>query len=199
MSDAIYPTIPGLSWPVLKAPRFNNSVQVAADLSELRALFASTPVYDFTLKYDLLRDDVSNAELASLGGFFMARFGTWDSFLFMDPDDSVATTQLFGTGDGVTTDFQLVRSFGTWSEATKNIGTANIYKDAVLQSANYTLHANGVVAFSVAPTAAVALTWDGTYYYRCRFKQDVQEFRKFMDQLWDAGVVEFVGSLGSKI
>jgi len=199
MSDAIFPSLAGLSWNSTKAPRFNTKIQTSVNLTEVRATFASAPLYDFTLSYDLLRDTTGQQELRSLAGFFMARYGSWDSFRYQDPDDSTVVAQAFGTGDGVTTEFPLVRSFGTWVEATKNIATAAIYKDAVLQSANYTLAANGTVTFTPAPASNVSLTWSGTYYFRCRFGQDVQDFRQFMRQLWDARTVQFVGSLGLKI
>lgn len=201
MSDALYPSLAGLTYDTVKAPRFNTGVQIAVDLSELRATFASTPVYDFTLAYDLLRDSISHQELKSLAGFYMARFGAWDSFLFQDPDDSVALGQAFGTGDGVTEDFQLIRSFGDWNEPTKNIGSADIYVDAVLQTptTDYTRSSTGLISFTSAPAANTSLTWDGVYYFRCRFTNDTTEFNQFMRQLWEAKVVQFVGTLGTKI
>ena len=55
------------------------------------------------------------------------------------------------------------------------------------------------IDFTPAPGANVALTWSGTYYFRCRFQQDQQEFKEFMRQLWEAGSVKFRGSLGRKI
>jgi hypothetical protein len=43
--------------------------------------------------------------------------------------------------------------------------------------------------------AGSALTWTGSYYYRCRFLQDTLEFNEFMNSLWEAKKVEFIGSL----
>lgn len=200
MSNVPLPTLAGLTWNTTKAPRFNTQVQTAVDLSELRASFASTPIWEFTRSYDLLRDNVANAELRSLGGFFLARYGSWDSWLFADPDDSVALLEPFGTGDGVTANFPLKRAFGVFTESVSNVANAPaIYKAGVLQSANYTVSNLGVVTFTPAPGANVALTWSGTYYFRCRFKEDAQEYRQFMSKLWDARLFEFVGSLGVKI
>ncbi|EPO9608287.1 TPA: DUF2460 domain-containing protein, partial [Acinetobacter baumannii] len=36
-------------------------------------------------------------------------------------------------------------------------------------------------------------------YYRCRFKDDTQQYVNFMHKLWKAGKVELIGSLGNKI
>ncbi len=200
MSSALYPTLAGLTWNNTKAPVFNTKIQRSVTNSELRAAFAVTPVWDFTLTYDLLRDDTANNELKTLMGFFLARQGSFDSFLYADPDDYLAVLQNFGTGDGVTTQFQLRRSIGPFSEEVCNFANApSIYKGGVLQSANYSVAANGVVTFTPAPGSNVALTWSGTYYFRCRFQQDQQEFKEFMRQLWEAGSVQFRGSLGTKI
>jgi uncharacterized protein (TIGR02217 family) len=200
VSNANLPTLPGLTWNTTKAPRFNTEVQSSVNLSELRASFACTPVWEFTRSYDLLRDNVANNELKQLGGFFLARYGSWDSWLFLDADDSVALLEPFGTGDGVTTQFQLQRAFGAFNEPVKNVANApSIYVAANLQVSGYTVSNTALVTFSNAPAANAALTWSGTYYFRCRFKEDVQEFRQFMNKLWDARTFDFIGCLGSKI
>ena len=200
MSNALFPTLAGLGWDVQKSPEFNTQVQRSVSLAELRGSFASTPLWNFKLHYDVLRADSLNAELQRLAGFFCSRYGSWDSFLFLDPDDGAATAVPFGTGDGTTTDFQLMRAQSYFSESVSNIGTApSIYKATVLQSSGYTVDSTGLVSFDTAPADGAALTWTGSYYFRCRFKNDMQEFNQFMRQLWEAQSVEFVGSLGVKI
>lgn len=201
MSNVLLPTLPGLAWNTKKTPEFNTGVQRSVNLSELRASFSSTPVWNFERDYELLRDDATT-ELAQLVGFFLARYGAWDSWLFADPDDSIALLMPFGTGDGSTTAFQLKRALGVYSEAVSNIAAApSIYKAGVLKTVttDYAISATGLVTFTSAPANGAALTWSGTYYFRCRFKNDMQEFEQFMSKLWDAKTVEFIGSLGTKI
>ena len=48
-------------------------------------------------------------------GFFNARKGSFDNFLFDDPTDDTASSQNFGTGDGVTANFQLTSTYGNGS------------------------------------------------------------------------------------
>jgi len=201
MGNALYPTLAGLTWNNKKVPEFNTIIQRSVDLSELRGSFTSTPVYNCTLTYDLLRDDSTWNELDSLMGFFLARQGKFDSWLFLDDSDSVALLEDFGTGDNVTTGFQLTRSLGAFTEDVKNIGLSpSIYKAGVLQSGgNYSINSTGLVTFVSAPAANAALTWSGTYYMRCRFKEDTSEFNQFMYRLWEAKQVEFIGSFGTKI
>lgn len=198
MSDDVFPTLPGLAWDVVKAPEFSTGVQRAADMSELRASFSTAPVWHFKLKYDVLRDDTLNNELKQLGGFFLSHYGRWDSWLFTDPDDSVATGQVFATGNGSATKFQLTRAFGAFNEP---VAAANITQMTVANTptANYTLAANGAVTFVSAPSANAPIAWTGTYLFRCRFTEDTMEFAQFMRQLWEAQTVEFVASLGTKI
>jgi hypothetical protein len=55
-------------------------------------------------------------ELQTLGGFFLARQGSYDSFLYSDPTDNAATNQTFAAGDDVTTAFTLARAWGGFIE-----------------------------------------------------------------------------------
>lgn len=198
MSNALFPTLAGLTWDTVKTPTFNTLVQTAVDGSELRCSYQSTPVWEFQLSYDLLRDDTIFNELKTLGGFFLNRHGKFDSFLFLDDDDSSAQYQVFGTGDGSTTEFQLIRSFGNFTEQVSNIQAGpSVYANAVV--ANATVGSTGLVTFNSAPAVGANLAWIGRYYYRCRFKEDAVDFNQFMRRLWEAKTVEFIGSLGTKI
>lgn len=198
MSDAVFPTLPGLSWSVFKEPRLNSKVQTAADLSELRLQLASTPVYKVRLTYDVLRDTALHDELRTLGGFFLARGGKYDSWLFSDPSDSNVSQQVFGYGDGVTANFSLIRSFGEFNERVSNVNAITSVRVANTPTSSYTVSA-GVVTFDSPPESAAVLDWTGSYYYRCRFAQDSQEFENFMRRLWAAQSVEFLANLGTKL
>ena len=204
MSNAVFPILAGLQWNIKKTPIFNTIVQRSASLAELRGSFTSAPVYVYQLSYDVLRDTVAYNELKTLMGFFETRDGSFDSFLYADPDDSSAVVAPFGTGDGVTVAFQLTRPYGDATQPVTNLaGNASIYANAVLQTSNYSVSNLAVVTFNTAPAANVPLTWSGSYYYRCRFGDlstyDALDFNQFMHQLWEAKTVVFTGSLGTKI
>ena len=202
MSNAVYPTLAGLSWNSTKTPLFSTKVQTSVNLTELRASMSSAPIYDIVLAYDLLRDNSTFDELHTILGFFMARYGSWDSFLYLDPDDNLATSQSFGIGDGTTTVFQLQRSLGFFAEKVCNLlGAATLYVGGVLQTSGYTINATGLVTFTVAPANGQALTWSGSYYYRCRFDDAATPFalNQFMTKLWELKAVQFRGTLGQKL
>src|SRR5207248_7346462 len=127
---AIFPSLPGLGWSVVKSPRFATRIQRAVNGRELRALDQPNPIWSWTLTYPLLRDKWDTRgpmgfgggigtgydELRTLAGFFLQQQGAFQPFLFDDPTDRSVTAQLLGTGDSSAIAFQLVRAMGNFAE-----------------------------------------------------------------------------------
>jgi uncharacterized protein (TIGR02217 family) len=211
MSDAVFPTLAGLAWGVIKQPQYKTTIQKAVSGRELRLAFMLYPMYTFKLQYNVLRDDRSTNntsapkdELKKLLKFFLARRGSFDSFLFTDPTDCAVTQQVFGAGNGVDKTFQLVRAYGVlgdgFVEPVENLnGAAQIYVNGVLQESGYNISSTGAVTFTVAPALGVSLTWTGQYYFRVRFEMDSAEFNNFMYDLWELKKCDLYGSLQNKI
>ena len=130
-------------------------------------------------------------------GFFLSVQGGFQTFLFDDPtDDAVSTEQQFGTGDGTTTSFQLGRTLisgGFFEPIVAPNTVTGIWLGGVLQSpSNYTVDAaTGIVTFTTAPPASTDIFWTGTFYFRCRFDDDMAEFDNFMLGLWRAKQIKF--------
>jgi len=219
MGNSIFPTLPGLGFSVTKKPQFITKIQKSVNGRELRAKYSTSPLWNYSLSFEFLRDTVWQSELDSLAGFFLQRFGSWDSFLFQDPDDYIASGSQFGVGDGATTSFQLTRSFGGFSEPIYNVAslvdlTASMWTTGAAYfwprkkstpkmwsytPPPYTISSTGMITFSYPPTAGQPLYWNGTFYYRARFLHDDQEYEKFMYQLWTNKKCELLASLGNKI
>lgn len=209
MSNVVFPSLPGLQFDIVKQPMFNTKVQRAVSGKEYRAAFMQYPLYTFTLAYDLLRDAAAFQEFQKLLGFFNARQGSFDSFLFLDATDSAAASQNFGTGTGTATAFPLRRTYGaggfTANDLVQNVltitsvfdGTHNVPPGA--GAGNYTVDSVGTVTFGTAPGAGNAITWNGTYYYRCRFVADTLDFNQFMNGLWELKQLQFIGSPQNKV
>jgi hypothetical protein len=97
MSNAVYPTIKGLKIDVLKTPTFNTIIQTGANEYETRIRQTVNPIYKWTLIYEWLYDQFPSAnntqpfapytDYQTFLGFFLARAGQYDSFLFPDPTD----------------------------------------------------------------------------------------------------------------
>lgn len=205
MSNAVFPSLIGLTSNVTRRPTWTTNILETVSGREIRGTYQIYPMYEFELAYDVLRDAKNGTDLATLIGFFLARQGSFDNFLYSDPQDSSVTTMNFGTGDGVTTQFQLTRTYGstfTFAEPVQNVnGTPQIFVNGVLQTVttNYTLSSTGLVTFVTAPGSGLALTWTGSYYYRCRFLEDKMDFRKIMLGLWSIDKVSFIGSPGNYV
>jgi len=223
MSNAVFPTLPGLTFDVGKSPMFSTDIKTSVSGRELRRANWVYPIYQISLTFEFLRDDSVFNELKTLLGFYMQRQGSFDSFLFRDPDDSRISLQPLGTGDGVTTQFQLIRSFGGTTESVPNIASiddgasmwaadpanapmwaadpanAPMWADIVYTSTDYTINASGIITFNAAVPSGTVIVWSGSYYYRCRFADDQLDFNKFMQQLWTLKTCNLIGSLGARI
>lgn len=199
MSNAVFPGyLPGLTPKVTQAPEFRTLVQEAENGAELRLALRSFPKWTFQLEYEFLRDQAIYPELRTLVGFYLARLGPADSWLFQNPDDYQVTGQVCGVGNGATLDFPLVRAFGPFVEPVFEPDVITAVTVAGVITA-FTLQPYGVVRFASPPASGAAVAWSGTFFYRARFSDDHIDPEKFLDKLWKLGKLQFVASLQDKI
>lgn len=185
MSEVLFPTLAGQTWPRLRTSRFSTVVKRAAGrrFALAQQLY---PTHLIRINYSFLRP----ADLATLRGFFLARRGRADDFLFDDRDDRQVTDQPFGLGDGSTTTFQLVRSSEGFAEPVYALDGAPAVK--VAGSPTAVSHDGvGRVTFAGPPANGAALSWSGTYRWRVAFTKDDAEVEEFMRQLYVQKSVEF--------
>jgi len=202
MSNAVFPVLPGLTWDIPTSPQFNTKVHRAVSGYEVRAAFMTYPLWKFALKYEVLRDNAAFNELKTLAGFFNARQGQFDSFLYVNPSDSSVTASQFGVGTGTQYIFQLSRSYGGYVEPVHNLnGAPSIYVNGVLKTltTDYSISATGLVTFLSSPPNGASITWTGSFYYRCRFLADTVDFNQFMKNLFNVNKLEFIGSPMNKV
>lgn len=195
MSSAVFPTFVGLKWGTSRTPMWKTAVRETVSGREYRTRFQATPRYLYKLSYEVLRETTGYAELKSLIGFFNNRAGAFDTFLYTDADDSAVTAQVFGAGDGASTQYQLVRTFGGFVEPVYDTnGAPAIYINGTLRTVgtHYTINGSGGVTFTTPPASGAVLTWTGSYYWRVRFRQDQTEFSQFLQKLWEAKTVELI-------
>jgi uncharacterized protein (TIGR02217 family) len=191
MSNAVFPSLIGLTYPVVKTPRWSTKVQTTVSGKETRLNLWSYPIWEYTLGYDMLRSDAVNFELQQLAAFYNARSGSYDDWLFNDPDDNTVANQSFGTGNGVTTAFQLVRAYGGYVEPVRGINAISSVNVNGTTTAAYSVSATGLLTFTTAPASGAALTWSGTYYWRVRFMDDHIDLNKVVNQFWDLKSLKF--------
>lgn len=190
MSNVVFTPPKGLTYPVKKTPRFSTLIQSpASGRGELRVPLYNYPLFDFDLQFSYLpgAEQIVSSDAEYIMGLFGQMQGCYDTFLFSDPNDNTATNQLFATGDGTTTVFQLIEAIGNMTCIVQNLNGSATIKDNGT-TVTPTVSSTGLVTFSVAPLAGHSLTWSGQYYYRLRFVEDsLADLEEILYQIWDLG------------
>ncbi len=198
MSTAVFPSnLKGLGFDFKRSPIWSTTRVRSASGKSTTIGYWSSPMWQYELTFNFLRDDPTEAELAALRGFFNARRGQFDTWLYRDPDDNTTTGAHIGLANGTNKDFQLVRNMDGFIEPmlAPNVVSA-VYVAGVLQNpSTYTVNPwgsakPGVVTFNTAP-ASGAVTADFTYYFPCRFDDDTLDLAKFLYKIWKAQSVRF--------
>jgi uncharacterized protein (TIGR02217 family) len=193
LSNVVFPVLNGLTWSRYKTPGFSTKIQTAISGKEMRAPYWTYPRWTFKLKYEFIEDNgTTEGDLQKIAGFFLSRKGSFDDFLYQDPEDYIVTDQTIGVGDGVTTEFQLIRSFGGFVEPVFGIdaATLKLYLDG-LETTAFTVNNYGLVTFTTAPDSSAAITADFNFYFRCRFTKDEMELEEFVQALYQLNTCEF--------
>ena len=120
--------------------------------------------------------------------FFYARRGALHGFRFKDWTDFEATGEAIGTGDGIETDFQLIKTYsdagGSYARTillpvTSPTTTVAVYVNAVLQTVitDYTIETGGIIRFTGGsiPPASDPVTADFEFDIPVRFNEDKLE------------------------
>lgn len=198
MGLATFPSLVGLTFPVNKTPQWKTDFQRSFSGKVTTLARYSYPIYKWELAYEVLRADAANLEFQTLLAFYNRVNARANPWLFTDPDDRQVTAQEFGTGDGATTEFQLLRAItgsgaNVWLDPVFGPLTWTIYDNGVALSspADYSVSATGLVTFTAAPAAGHALTWTGTYAWVCRFGEDSATFAQFAHNFWENKKITF--------
>ena len=178
--DILYPFPLGKTASV--RPEFSTSVMVTASGHERRNSLWS----DARLHFDVGPGIRSENELAELISFFRARRGAARGFRICDPFDHssngmtgtpAVADMLIGIGDGATTDFPLLKRYGSGDEpqirriSRPRSETLLIGVDGV-QRTDYALLDHGVVRFASPPPAGAQITAGFLFDVPVRFEED---------------------------
>lgn len=135
------------------------------------------------------------SDFETLFGFINLHGGEAESFLFqglntIDGAKFVRQGEVIGTGDGATTDFQLVRDIGGWKEY--------VYwpqGDVVINVAGLPVSATDLgkgVYRITAPTAGQVVSADFTFAYRVKVDADDIDFNNWMAYFWECGTLPLI-------
>ena len=169
-------------------------VELASGDEERNASWAnSRRRYDAA--YGIRRAD----DLAAVVAFFEARNGRLYGFRWKDWADwksclpsgtPAATDHSIGTGDGTTTDFQLVKVYASGSQSwtrtiTKPVaGTVKVAIDGVEQTTGWSVDTTtGIVTFTTAPATGAAITAGFEFDVPVRFDTDTLDVTLDIERL----------------
>ncbi|AZB66184.1 TIGR02217 family protein [Cereibacter sphaeroides] len=168
-------------------------VELASGAEERNASWAnSRRRYD--VAYGIRRAD----DLAAVVAFFEARNGRLHGFRFKDWADfksclpsqtPAATNQPIGTGNGSATLFQLTKRYTSgaqsWTRAiTKPVaGTVAIALNGTPQASGWSVSATGLITFTTAPAAGIAITAGFEFDVPVRFNTDVLDVTLDLERL----------------
>ena len=197
----ILPAFPGISWPRdMSWGNFDTTIQKSVS-GKIAGSYPNivNPTRRYTLSISGLDSSgnspaLTNNSLQLLVALFHQCYGRALPFQYTDPEDTVATAQQFGTGDGTTTVFQLTRTlFGFVEAVFAPLGAPQIYVNGVLKTltTDYTISATGKVTFVVPPPLGQAVTWTGTYAWWCHWDTDSLDTSEFFSNLHEAQKLSF--------
>ena len=196
MSDLIFPTLPGISWNIVRTPLWATRVQTSISGRQSRQADWTYPRYSWELDYDFLRSGPGYSELQTLVGFVNQMQGGFATFLYRDDDDNAVAGQQIGTGDGTTTSFPLIRTYGGFIEP---VGRVNAISAVTVGGATESftvtydagIESGSAITFATAPVAGTVVAASFSYYWRCRFSEDTTDFTKFLYGLSSVSKLKF--------
>lgn len=200
MSNEIFPNLPGLAWGATKTPVFATKVQEAVSGREVRLAQRANPLWKISMDFDYLSEKrvLGVSQLENLLGFFTRHRGGFESFLYEDATDKDVTDQAIGSGNGVNKSFQLVRTWGGFTQPVTNINSIVNVKVGGVATAAYTV-SRGLITFTTAPASGKLVTWTGSYFYRAKFADDELEATNEIYKIWSASGIELLADLGARL
>lgn len=172
--DILFPLALGREAEV--TPQFSTAIVTSAGGQEMR----NASWAEARTRYDVAPGVRSEADIATLLGFFRARMGPARGFRLRDPFDFSsggasfgASDQMLGFGDGVSVGFALVKQYG---DAVRRItrpvaGSVRVAVGGV-ETAAFTLAAGGSVVLDAAPGVGVAVRAGFLFDVPVRFAED---------------------------
>jgi uncharacterized protein (TIGR02217 family) len=199
MTLPIFPTLPGLSWPVKRVPTFKSNVQEGLSGRRSGQRYQLEPRWAYDIPIEFARDFSGLTEFRELVSVYLACYGAFGTFLFNDRQDNAVTAQLIGFGDGTTQRFFLARTAFGFAQriagaALNGIPTLSVGGLAQSPSA-FSIDNYGMITFTGAPASGAAVTWTGAFYWICRFADDQLDLTQFMNNWWEVRSLKFATEL----
>lgn len=170
-----FPDIRRFAWESTKAQKWETTSQRSAS-GRMRTLTSQLyPNWTITASYNALTDE----EARQLQGFAASVKGSFEPFLWLDPEDYQEKGHPLVMLDD--TRYQATMKQGEHAEPVEYIENVTVYIDGIKQnSSNYTVD-GGIIRFKTTPAGTV--TADYTYYWQVHFANDELEIEKVFDNV----------------
>ena len=182
------------------APTFSTTVITSASGHEFRNVNWNQA----RLRFDAGPGVRGDAELQTLLAFFRARRGSATAFRFQDPfdhsskgmtDEPLAFDQELGKGDGTTTEFPLVKVYGTGERRRITLpvrGSVRVSVDGLEQAVGWELSKEGKVQFEAAPAPGSVVRAGFRFDVPVRFATDQLEINRASFRAGEAPTVPLI-------
>lgn len=194
----ILPSLPGLTYPRKRSAMWRTDHEESFSGLEVTYPTRNLPKWAYEIPISVLRTSTALPEWQALASFFNNLYGSNGLFQYDDPLDDLISAQPFGETDGVTQDYQLVRTGppggGTFTEP--------VYAPSTITSLTvggstlaYTVGDTGIISFSTIPATGQQLLWSGNYRWVVRFDSDIMAFGQDFYNLYNLDKLAFTSQL----
>lgn len=192
MSLPIFPNLSTMAWNSTKKMKFKTIIQESGSGKKKTRSLWSAPEWTIKCSYTCLEQSREKQDLEEIYGFFGQVKGAGEPFLWWDPEDNTETNVQLGIGDGVKTQFQLLRNYaGKFLEIVLDPRIVSEVR-AGSNPVAFTLGTDGVININPAPAPGLTITADFTYYWRVMFADDSLEAENFWYNLYKLKSIEVV-------
>ena len=202
MTIPTFPTLIGDAWPSPRTPMWSTIKQQSISGKKTRLQLWTYPLWTWVKSFEYLGSAAGqNTDWQTLVAFYNQVAGAALPFHYNDPLDNAVTLQSIGTGDGVTTQFNFVRTMvgasGNFTEPIQDVTAVSQVTNAGTPTAAYTLITDPnwgltyAINFNTAPTSGHALAASFTYNWPCQFNDDSAEFTQFLHNFWSLSKLSF--------
>ena len=201
MTVPSFPTLIGMSFPIVKKPTMDSIVASNQSAREVRFQNYAYPLYQWEVNFQGLTNLLSGSAASALGaasfqalaGFFLSLGGQWSTFTFTDATDSAVTNQFIATGDATTKTFPLVRTIGGFTEPISWLNSASsVEVGGIAQpTTSWTAVTPNTLTFVSAPASGSAITASLSYSWMCRMNTDQLDFNEFFGAIWELKKMTF--------
>lgn len=191
MSIAVFPALPTMAWNNEKRQIWDVTVQKSGSKRRKTLCQQAYPEWELQCSYTALNDD----DVKKAAGFFAMVKGSHTPFLWLDMEDYKETNVRIGTGNGTTTEFQLLRNLGGYFvEPARDPIPNTLIVFINGNEAEITLLDDGWVQFAASPEVGTVITASFHYYWRVAFADDGLSWTNFWYGYYSLKTIKLVSA-----